>query len=155
MRSRKITEWKVWNRIDSTLNFTVVRGRQLYLESERGVKAVSSSVVIKSTEEKGRGEIQTYNTVRIMCALLFFLQGAVLAAAFCVLQGQEPAHIALLHSFTHTTSTSHSRQTPTPLQNTSTLVLLGTMQCSQYTICVSLTSHLVRNHQHKAKKVSN
>lgn len=76
---------------------------------------MSSSVVVR-VGEKGRGEIQTYITVRIMCALLFFfLQDTVLAAAFVRCKVRSP-HLSLLHSITHTTATSRSRQTPPPLK---------------------------------------
>lgn len=81
--------------------------------------------------------------------MVFFLRDAVLASAFvhCKI-------MSLNLSRTRSRITFKEQCPQKKKQNkSSTLVLLVTMQCSQYTKSVYLISHLIINLQHKAKKV--
>lgn len=117
----------------------------------------------KRIKEKSKHTLQYVLCVLNVFFFVFFLQGAVLAAAFVRCKVRSPhiqyLSLSLVHTYyIHITfKTNTPPPHPTPQHNTSTLVLLDTMQCNQYTICVYLTSHLItlQTLQHKAKKVSN
>lgn len=81
---------------------------------------MSFSVVIKTTGgggiwKKGEGAIQTYITVRLTCALWFFQQGAVLAAAFVHCKVRS-SHIQYSFTHSHIQINIHYREPPQTLR---------------------------------------